>query len=121
LQNVEMPLLFAGTPPGERRQRAQRMLDAVGLASRAGHRPAELSGGERQRIALARALINEPSILLADEPTGNLDSVTAGEIAAMLNEYLREHDMTLMVVTHDEEMARTFAQRILRLQDGLLI
>jgi ABC-type lipoprotein export system ATPase subunit len=120
LQNVELPLLFTGAPAGERRRRAQEMLDSVGLGERAAHRPAELSGGERQRVALARALINRPSILLADEPTGNLDSSTAKEIVALLERRLSENQMTLIVVTHDEELAQTFARRVLRLQDGRL-
>jgi ABC-type lipoprotein export system ATPase subunit len=121
LQNVELPMLFSGTPPKVRMERTRDMLASVGLAERLHHRPAELSGGERQRVALARALVNRPAILLADEPTGNLDSVTAGEIVLLLKQYLDEHGTTLMVVTHDEELARTFSDRILRLQDGRLI
>jgi ABC-type lipoprotein export system ATPase subunit len=120
-QNVELPLIFAGAAPRVRQRRALEMLEAVGLANRARHRPSELSGGERQRVALARALINRPSILLADEPTGNLDSVTAHEIIALLDRQLREHGMTLIVVTHDEDLARAFAARVLRLQDGRLV
>ncbi len=121
VQNVELPLLFTGAPPAERRRAARSMLASVGLEHRAGHRPAELSGGERQRVALARALINRPSILLADEPTGNLDSVTAGEIVDLLQRQLSEAGATIIIVTHDEELARGFAQRVLRLQDGRLV
>jgi ABC-type lipoprotein export system ATPase subunit len=120
-QNVELPLLFADTPPAERRRAARSMLASVGLENRAHHRPAALSGGERQRVALARALINRPAILLADEPTGNLDSVTAGEIIDLLRRQLAELGATLILVTHDEDLARDFAQRVLRLQDGRLV
>jgi ABC-type lipoprotein export system ATPase subunit len=120
-QNVELPLLFNGATPAERRRAARAMLASVGLEHRADYRPATLSGGERQRVALARALINRPAILLADEPTGNLDSVTAGEIVALLERHLSETGMTIVIVTHDEDLARSFAHRVLRLQDGKLI
>ena len=120
LENVELPMLFAGRPPGERRAAAQRALEAVGLGERLGHRPSQLSGGEHQRVAIARALVNEPRILLADEPTGNLDSVTAGGIMDVLLDHVRRHGMTLMLVTHDEEMAGRAADRVLRLKDGQL-
>jgi ABC-type lipoprotein export system ATPase subunit len=120
-QNVELPLLFTGTSPGERHRTARSMLAEVGLEHRVHHRPAELSGGERQRIALARALINRPAILLADEPTGNLDSVTAREIVELLDRQLTENQMTIVIVTHDEELAHRFARRVLRLQDGRLV
>jgi ABC-type lipoprotein export system ATPase subunit len=120
-QNVELPLLFTGKPPAARRRAARAMLASVGLENRAHHRPAALSGGERQRVALARALINRPAILLADEPTGNLDSVTAGEIVDLLRRQLAELGATLILVTHDEDLTREFAQRVLRLQDGRLV
>ena len=121
LQNVELPLVFAGHAPGVRQQRALAALEAVGLSSRAHHRPTELSGGEQQRVAIARALINRPQLLLADEPTGNLDSVTADEIMALLKNYCREQQTSALIVTHDEELARRFATRILRMHDGHLL
>ena len=115
-QNVELAGTLNGTSPGERRRRALELLDAVGLAERAGHRPSRLSGGERQRVAIARALVNEPKLLLADEPTGNLDSATGEEIARLLEDLHRE-GRTLVVVTHNEALARR-AQRMVRLRDG---
>ena len=120
-QNVELPLLFSGHPPRARRDRARAMLDAVGLGARLHHRPPELSGGERQRVALARALVNRPAVLLADEPTGNLDSATSAEIMALIRDYLTRNGTTLMLVTHDEELARAHTGRVLRLQDGKLV
>jgi ABC-type lipoprotein export system ATPase subunit len=121
LDNVELPMVFSGTAPRQRREQAQRSLEAVGLAERQSHRPVELSGGERQRVAIARALVNQPSILLADEPTGNLDSSTAQEIMAVIDKHVNTHGTTLIIVTHDEELARTHAGRILRLRDGELV
>lgn len=120
LQNVELPLVFAGGLPRERRDAARSVLAAVGLGDRLLHRPNQLSGGEKQRVAIARALVNRPAVLLADEPTGNLDSATASEIIEVLLRIVAEHRMTLMVVTHDEELARTMANRIIRLVDGQL-
>lgn len=120
LQNVELPMIFAGRPLRERRAAAQKALEAVGLGQRLGHRPAELSGGEHQRVAIARALVNQPEVLLADEPTGNLDSATAHEIVEILMEHVRNHNMTLILVTHDEELARRCADRLFRLRDGQL-
>src|SRR5262249_30595134 len=120
-QNVELPMMFAGVPPGQRRDAARRALEAVGLGHRLNHRPGELSGGESQRVAIARALVNQPQILLADEPTGNLDTVTAKEIIALLTAYLEEHGTTFILVTHDDELARRCAHRIRWLQDGLLV
>ncbi len=116
LHNVELPLIYAGVPAIERRQIALDTLAGVGLADRASHRPNELSGGQRQRVAVARALVNRPSILLADEPTGNLDSKTGQEIMALFDELWRQGN-TLIVVTHEESIAR-HARRILRLLDG---
>jgi putative ABC transport system ATP-binding protein len=120
LENVALPLIFAGIGPAQRKQAAREALAAVGLAERWSHRPAELSGGERQRVAIARALVNHPSILLADEPTGNLDSATSAEIMTVIDDHTRRHGTTLIIVTHDEEIAGAYANRILRLQDGQL-
>jgi putative ABC transport system ATP-binding protein len=115
-ENVETPLLYGPVPVGEWRRRALRCLEKVGLAHRADHRPAELSGGEAQRAAIARALVCEPALLLADEPTGNLDSATGEEIAGLLGA-LHHEGRTLVVVTHNEGLARR-AQRMIRLRDG---
>jgi putative ABC transport system ATP-binding protein len=121
LANVEMPLILAGIAPRERRLMALAALEAVGLAARTDHRPAELSGGEQQRVAIARALIQRPPLLLADEPTGNLDSISAAGIMELLEDAVHRHGAALVLVTHDEELARRHADRILRLQDGLLL
>src|SRR5580700_4016010 len=118
LKNVELPLVYAGVPPSERRERARQALVDVGLGNRIHHRPNELSGGQRQRVAIARALVNRPSIILADEPTGNLDSKTGVEILALFED-LYEAGNTLIVVTHEETVARN-ARRIIRLHDGLI-
>jgi len=118
LGNVELPMVFAGVPPAERRERARAALAAVGLADRSTHRQSQLSGGERQRVALARATVMRPRILLADEPTGNLDSVAGGEVIRLL-ESLNASGLTLIVVTHDPEVGRR-ARRLLRLKDGCL-
>jgi len=120
LANVELPLVFAGVPARQRRELARRALEAVGLGHRLEHRPAELSGGEQQRVAIARALVNRPGLLLADEPTGNLDSDSAAAVMAILEAHLRDHGATLVLVTHDEELARRCANRILRMRDGLI-
>jgi predicted ABC-type transport system involved in lysophospholipase L1 biosynthesis ATPase subunit len=119
-QNVELPMIFAGVPPKERREAARDALKAVGLGERLDHRPNELSGGEQQRVAIARALVNRPPLLLADEPTGNLDSDTAGSILDLLTTHLRDHGTTFILVTHDEELARRCAERILHMKDGKL-
>jgi ABC-type lipoprotein export system ATPase subunit len=121
LQNVELPMVFTGRKRRERRAAALRALDAVGLAERVRHRPGELSGGERQRVAIARALVNAPELLLADEPTGNLDTQTAASIFDILDENCRRGGVTLLLVTHDEELARRHVDRVLRLQDGRLL
>lgn len=118
LKNVELPLIYAGVPPHERRERAIHVLREVGLENRMYHKPNELSGGQRQRVAIARALVNRPSIILADEPTGNLDSQTGVEIMALF-EQLYSLGNTIIVVTHEEDIAQ-HARRIVRLRDGLI-
>jgi putative ABC transport system ATP-binding protein len=116
LQNVELPLVYAGVQGKDRTQRARTALDRVELTSRMGHRPNELSGGQRQRVAIARALVNNPSILLADEPTGNLDSKTGSEIMALFAR-LHEAGNTIVLVTHEAEVA-AFARRTIHIRDG---
>ena len=121
-RNVELPLMYAvgnGRSPKVMRQRAEAILTAVGLAERMDHRPLELSGGEQQRVAIARALINEPALMLADEPTGNLDSRTGAEIIGLLLKLNKEQGLTLVIVTHDPTIA-ALTQRVIRLRDGLL-
>ncbi len=118
LQNVELPLIYGGLPRRERRARAVQALESVGLGDRIDHKPNELSGGQRQRVAVARALVNRPAILLADEPTGNLDSRTSEEIMLVFEQLFRRGN-TLLVVTHEEDIAR-HARRIVRLRDGLV-
>ena len=117
LQNVMLPMIYDGVGPAERRERAQQALAAVGLADRVRHAPSELSGGQQQRVAIARALVNEPSILLADEPTGNLDSTSGAEVMALLQALNRERGITVVLVTHDPEIARQ-TSRIIHLYDG---
>ncbi len=119
LENVEVPLVYAGVSRHERRNRAKQMLEHVGLADRMHHQPNELSGGQRQRVAVARALVNSPSILLADEPTGNLDSRTGEEIMALFDELNRSGN-TIVLVTHEEDIAR-HARRTVRLRDGKVV
>jgi putative ABC transport system ATP-binding protein len=118
LENVELPLLYGDGR--DRRRRALEALERVGLAHRAGHRPAELSGGEQQRVAIARALVNNPSIVLADEPTGNLDSRSSAEIMAILRELNRREGLTLVIVTHEADIA-AYTQRIVSIRDGRVV
>jgi len=119
VENVELPLVFAGTPASERRRRSAAALKAVGLEGRAGHRPDQLSGGERQRVALARATVMEPRVILADEPTGNLDSASGRQVLDLLDG-MNARGLTLLVVTHDPAVARR-ARRILVLVDGRIV
>jgi putative ABC transport system ATP-binding protein len=117
--NVELPMVFAGMPPNERNDRVNWALKEVGLLQRAGHRPDQLSGGEQQRVAIARAVVMNPAVLLADEPTGNLDSVSGGEIVDLLED-MNQRGRTLIVVTHDPRVGER-ARRQIRLSDGLIV
>ncbi|HWO89227.1 MAG TPA: ABC transporter ATP-binding protein [Gemmatimonadales bacterium] len=119
LHNVELPLIYAGLGARERRERAAQALESVGLGDRMDHRPNELSGGQRQRVAIARALVTEPSIILADEPTGNLDSTTSEEIMRVFSELHRSRGQTIVMVTHEHDIA-AHAERIVTLHDGLI-
>jgi putative ABC transport system ATP-binding protein len=119
LENVELPLVYAGVPAKERRDRAHQMLQRVGIGERAGHLPQQLSGGQQQRVAIARALVTRPALILADEPTGALDSRTTLEIMALFQE-LNGQGMTVIVVTHEPDVAR-FARRVLRFLDGRVV
>jgi putative ABC transport system ATP-binding protein len=120
VENVELPLLVSGVRPGEARRRAAQALDQVGLADRMHHRPAELSGGQRQRVAVARALVNNPAIVWADEPTGNLDSQSANDILDLMRQLNRELGQTLVIVTHDPSIGQ-LCDRIVRMRDGQIV
>jgi putative ABC transport system ATP-binding protein len=119
LENVAIPLMFGGVSEKERLGRARELLQQVALEDRMDHRPTQLSGGEQQRVAIARALVGQPAIILADEPTGNIDSATGGEIMDLLRRLNRDQGVTLLLVTHDQEAA-SFADRVVRLRDGRL-
>jgi ABC-type lipoprotein export system ATPase subunit len=117
-ENVSLALAFAGLSKGERRKRTSELLERVGLSQRVDHRPSELSGGEQQRVAIARAIANEPQVLLADEPTGNLDSNRAAEVICLLDDMRKRDGKTIVMVTHDRELANKYATCIIRLRDG---
>ena len=119
LENVELPLVYRGIPADERRESALRALEAVGLKGWETHTPGELSGGQQQRVAIARAIVTDPKVLLADEPTGNLDSARSREIMEMLAAFNREYGITIVLVTHDADMA-AYAKRIIRFLDGII-
>lgn len=120
-ENVGLALAFAGLRGSQRRKRADELLERVGLADRLTHRPSELSGGEQQRVAIARALANRPKVLLADEPTGNLDSTRAHELLGLLREMVDKDALTILMVTHDHELATSFADRIVLMKDGRIV
>jgi putative ABC transport system ATP-binding protein len=120
-ENVALAMMFAGVPRAERDAKAARLLETVGLGGRQHHRPKELSGGEQQRVAIARALSNDPHLLLADEPTGNLDSRTTGEIMALLEQLNERDGKTIIMVTHDASLAREYAHRTITMLDGTVV
>lgn len=121
MENVELALAFGGVSRTKRRQVARGLLESVGLQERMDHRPDELSGGETQRVAIARALANNPRVLLADEPTGNLDSETSAEIVGLVQRLNRDHGLSIILVTHDQETAEAVSDRIIRLKDGQVV
>jgi putative ABC transport system ATP-binding protein len=121
LENVAFPLLFAGVAKKERLRRAAEILHAVGLEARKDHRPPELSGGEQQRVAIARALVNRPRILLADEPTGNLDSKTSRQIVEILSELNKHQGLTIVMISHERDLLREYASEMIRLHDGAVV
>jgi putative ABC transport system ATP-binding protein len=120
-ENVKLALAFGGMRGIERRDRANSLLDRVGLSGRMDHRPSELSGGEQQRVAIARALANNPRVLLADEPTGNLDSTRARELLSLLREMVERDRLTVLLVTHDHELASSYSDRMIMMKDGKVI
>ncbi|MBA3515843.1 MAG: ABC transporter ATP-binding protein [Pyrinomonadaceae bacterium] len=120
-ENVGLALAFAGLRGSQRRERAEELLERVGLADRLTHKPFELSGGEQQRVAIARALANRPKVLLADEPTGNVDSTRAHELLGLLREMVNQDALTILMVTHDHELATSFADRIVLMRDGRVV
>ena len=120
-ENIKLALAFGGLRGAQRRKTAKDLLDRVGLSDRLTHRPSELSGGEQQRVAIARALANNPKVLLADEPTGNLDSTRAHELLGLLREMVTRDSLTILMVTHDRELAGSFADRIILMKDGRIV
>lgn len=120
LQNVELPLIYRGVPPKERKEKAELMLKRMGLGDRLHHRPTQLSGGQQQRVAIARALIVDPVVLLADEPTGNLDSKSSHEIMELISKLHKEEKLTIILVTHEPDIA-SYAEKIIRMQDGKIV
>jgi putative ABC transport system ATP-binding protein len=120
LENVELPLIYSGTPPSKRKEMAQKAISEVGLEGREHHHPSQLSGGQQQRVAIARALVNQPSILLADEPTGNLDSKTSEEIMGIFQRLNREMGITIIMITHEPDIA-SFAKRAILFRDGQIV
>jgi len=120
-ENVALALAFGGLRGQQRRTRSSELLARVGLGDRLTHKPSELSGGEQQRVAIARALANNPKVLLADEPTGNLDSIRAHELLGLLREMVNQDSLTILMVTHDHELARSFADRIVFMKDGKIV
>ncbi len=121
VENVAFPLLFAGVAKQERLDRAQELLCTVGLEARKDHRPTELSGGEQQRVAIARALVNQPQILLADEPTGNLDSKTSRQIVEILSDLNQRRGLTIIMISHEQDLLREYADEVIRLHDGAVV
>jgi putative ABC transport system ATP-binding protein len=120
LKNVELPLIYAGVPARARAERARVALEMVGLGNRLDHQPSQLSGGQQQRVAIARALVNSPSVILADEPTGNLDSQVSAEIMALLQRLNTVRDLTIVLVTHEDDIA-SYARRVVRMRDGRVL
>ena len=120
LKNVELPMLYAGVPAGERTRRAKEWLDRVGMAERMKHQPNELSGGQKQRVAIARAMVNEPALILADEPTGALDSQTSRTVMDLFHEMHNTYHKTIVLITHNPELADE-CERVLTLRDGLIV
>jgi putative ABC transport system ATP-binding protein len=120
-ENVSLALAFGGLRGQQRRERSRELLARVGLGDRLEHKPSELSGGEQQRVAIARALANNPKVLLADEPTGNLDSIRAHELLGLLREMVDHDALTILMVTHDQELANSFADRIVFMKDGRVV
>lgn len=120
LENVMLPMVFQGIPEAERKQKAQALLDSVGLSKRSSHKPMEMSGGEQQRIAIARSLVNDPEILIADEPTGNLDSSTGKNVMEVLTKLHKEQKKTIVIVTHDPNIAH-YSQTTIHIQDGNVV
>lgn len=119
-ENIELPLIIAGIPPAQRKQAVSQAIAEVGLKHRSNHFPFQLSGGEQQRVAIGRALVKQPAVLLADEPTGNLDSKTANEIMELVTRVSDEHSLTLVLISHDQELAKAYTQRQLTMDDGTL-